>query len=513
MFETAELGRSVSKSAFNEQVTDLRTELLEVQQELRKADFPAIILFGGVDAAGKSETINLLNEWMDPRWITTCAYGPPSEEEAERPDFWRYWRDLPPKGQIGFFMSAWYSRSVLERVHGVIEETQFDKNMERIAAFEQELAADGALILKFWLHMSYKAQKKRFKEFESDPLTAWRVTKTDWDNLDKYENFVATAERAITRTSTGDAPWQIVEGLDDRYCGLTVATAIRDALKKHLAEAELRKQLAAQMQAQEKKAAAAKKANGAEQAEGAVAKPHSGLTILSRLDMKQSMGKKDYNAKLAEYQAKLHKLDRKAIERNVSAIGVFEGWDAGGKGGAIRRLTAALDARGYRVIPIAAPTDEERAHHYLWRFWRHVSRAGRVTLFDRSWYGRVLVERVEDFAAEAEWRRAYAEINDFEEQLTSHGIVMFKFWLHITPEEQLARFKAREEIPYKRWKLTDEDWRNREKWELYEEAVSDMVERTSTAYAPWTLVEGNDKRFARVKVLQTVCERLEAALS
>ena len=192
MFETAELGRSVSKSAFNEQVTELRTELLEVQQELRKADFPAIVLFGGVDAAGKSETINLLNEWMDPRWIITCAYGPPSEEEVERPDFWRYWRDLPPKGQIGFFMSAWYSRSVLERVHGVIEETQFDKNMERIAAFEQELAADGALILKFWLHMSYKAQKKRFKEFESDPLTAWRVTKTDWDNLDKYENFVAT---------------------------------------------------------------------------------------------------------------------------------------------------------------------------------------------------------------------------------------------------------------------------------------------------------------------------------
>ena len=435
MFETAELGRKVSKSAFNEQVTELRTELLEVQQELRKADFPAIVLFGGVDAAGKNETINLLNEWMDPRWLITCAYGPASDEEAERPEFWRYWRDLPPKGQVGFFMSAWYSHAILQRVHGEIDETQFDKAMERIATFEQELADDGALILKFWLHLNYKSQKKRFKELESDPTTAWRVAKTDWDNLQKYENFVNTAERAITRTSTGDAPWQIVEGLDERYCGLTVATAIRDALRKHLAEAEIKKQLAEQMRAKEKKAAAAaKKSNGADEGKADTVNLSSGLSILSGLDMKQTLGKKDYNTKLAEYQAKLHKLDRRAIDRKTSAIGVFEGWDAGGKGGAIRRLTASWDARDYRVIPIAAPTDEERAHHYLWRFWRHIARAGRATIFDRSWYGRVLVERVEGFATEAEWRRAYAEINDFEEQLANHGIVLFKFWIHITPE-------------------------------------------------------------------------------
>ncbi|MCG8357386.1 MAG: polyphosphate:AMP phosphotransferase [Kiloniellales bacterium] len=514
MFETAELGRKVSKSDFNAQVTELRTELLEVQQELRRADFPAIILFGGVDAAGKSETINLLNEWMDPRWIITCAYGPPSDEERERPEGWRYWRDLPPKGHIGLFMSAWYSQAILERVHGEIDEAQFDKFLEHIAIFEQELADGGALILKFWLHLSHKAQRKRFKELEADPLTAWRVTKTDWDNLEKYEDFVTTAERAIARTSTGSAPWQIVEGLDDRYCGLTVAAAIRDALQKHLAEAEIRKQLFLQMQAKDHEAEhCAKKANGAEGDGVAAVRPSSSLTILSGLDMKQALAKKEYNARLAEYQAKLHRLHRKAIDARISGICVFEGWDAGGKGGAIRRMTAALDARNYRVIPIAAPTDEEQAHHYLWRFWRHMSRAGRMTFFDRSWYGRVLVERVEGFATEAEWRRAYAEINDFEEQLTVHGIVLSKFWLHITPEEQLARFKAREEIPYKRWKLTEEDWRNREKWGLYEQAVNDMIERTSTAHAPWTLVEGNDKRFARIKVLQTVCERLEAALA
>ncbi len=512
MFETAELGRKVSKSDFNAQVLELRTELLEVQQALRKANVPAIFLFGGVDAAGKSETINLLNEWMDPRWIITCAYGPPSEEEQERPEGWRYWRDLPPKGQIGLFMSAWYSQAVLERVHGAIDEAQFDKLLEHIAIFEQELADEGTLIVKFWLHLGYKAQKKRFKELEADPLTSWRVSQSDWDNLEKYEDFVATAERAIARTSTGSAPWQIVEGLDLRYCGLTVAKAIRDALRTHLAEVQVKKQLAAEMKSRETQVAVAEKGNGADDSAVGVLRSASGLTILSGLDMKQSLNKRAYNAKLAELQAELHELHLKAIEAKVSGICVFEGWDAGGKGGAIRRMTAALDARNYRVIPIAAPTDEELAQHYLWRFWRHISRAGRMTFFDRSWYGRVLVERVEGFAGEPEWRRAYAEINDFEEQLASHGIVLSKFWLHITPDEQLARFKSREETPYKRWKLTEEDWRNREKWEHYEQAVNDMVERTSTNHAPWTLVEGNDKRFARVRVLQTVCDRLKAAL-
>jgi len=513
MFETAELGRKISKSDYNQQETTLRTELLGVQQALRKADFPLIIVFGGVDAAGKNETVNLLNEWMDPRWIVTCAYGSPSDEELERPEFWRYWRDLPAKGQVGLFLSAWYSQPVLDHVYGNTDDAAFQKSLDRIATFEQELADDGALILKFWLHLSRIAQKKRFKALQTDPLTAWRVTKADWDNLTKYEDFIATAERAITRTSTGCAPWQVVEGYDVRYCGLTVATAIRDALESHLAEVELKKQLVAQMRTKQKKAApSSQKANGEDESEAARPKLPSSLTILSGLDMKQAMGKRDYKTTLAEYQAKLHKLDRKAIERGLSGICVFEGWDAGGKGGAIRRITAALDARDYRVIPIAAPTDEEHQHHYLWRFWRHISRAGRMTFFDRSWYGRVLVERVEGFAAEAEWRRAYAEINDFEEQLANHGIVLCKFWLHITADEQLARFKAREEIPYKRWKLTDEDWRNREKWNDYEQAVNDMVERTSTAHAPWTLVEGNDKRFARVKVLSTLCERMEAAL-
>ena len=191
---------------------------------------------------------------------------------------------------------------------------------------------------------------------------------------------------------------------------------------------------------------------------------------------------------------------------------MFEGPDAAGKGGAIRRVNEALDARNYQVHGIAAPTDEEKAQHYLWRFWRCLSRAGVITIFDRSWYGRVLVERVEGLATEDEWRRSYAEINEFEDQLIDHGIVLVKYWVHITKDEQFARFKLREKTPYKRWKLTDEDWRNRDRWDEYEQAVNDMVQYTSTSAAPWTLVEGNDKRFARVKVVKTFCDRLTAAL-
>jgi polyphosphate:AMP phosphotransferase len=513
MFETAELGRKISKSEYDKDVPILRTELLEMQQKLRDAGFPAIIVFGGVDAAGKNETTNLLNAWMDPRWIVTCAYGPPSDEEQERPEFWRYWRDLPPKGHIGLFLSAWYSRPVLQRVSGEIDDVEFDKKLDRIQTFEKELADDGALILKFWMHLGHDAQKRRFKALEKDPLTSWRVTKSDWENLRRYDDFIAAAERAITRTSTGDAPWQIVEGFDSRYCGLTVAVAIRDALRKHLGETALKRKLTAEIGTPGAEFTPSDDGDEfAELRETPSPLISTGITILSQLDMDQALPKKEYQRELAKYQAKIHRLQRQAIGERVSVIAVFEGWDAGGKGGAIRRVAAALDARDYRVIPFAAPTDEERQHHYLWRFWRQISRAGRVTFFDRSWYGRVLVERVENYAVESEWRRAYAEINDFEEQLVNHGLTLCKFWLHITPDEQLRRFKEREEIAYKRWKLTEEDWRNRERWDLYEEAVNDMVERTSTAYAPWTLVEGNDKRFARIKVLRTLCSTMREAL-
>ncbi len=504
MFEAAELGRKVPREEFDKAVPKLRMELLALQQRLRLADFPVVIVFAGVDGAGKHETVNLLNEWMDPRWIITHAYGKPSEEESERPEFWRYWRDLPPKGKIGIFLSSWYSRPVLERVHGESDQALFDETLDNIVTFEKMLCDDGTLLLKFWMHMSRKAQAKRFKELERDPLESWRVTAKDWKNWRKYGRFVTAAERAIMRTSTGQAPWTIVEGVDERYRYLTIATVVRDAIRKQLVAAEERKAAAA---APAKKQAVKKKAS---REEVSFAK---GPTILQSLDMTQSLTRAAYSTELKKQQGRVNRLFRKAKDKGISVILVFEGWDAAGKGGAVRRLTAALDAHDYQIIPIAAPSDEEKAHHYLWRFWRHLSRAGRVTIFDRSWYGRVLVERVEGFATEQEWMRAYAEINHFEEQLVQHGIVLVKYWLHITNAEQYRRFKERETTSYKKWKLTDEDWRNREKWDAYEQAVNDMTERTSTHLAPWTLVEANDKLFARVKVLRTLADRLEKAVS
>ena len=493
MFEAAEIGSVVSKEEYKARVPQLRTDLLEGQRELsRQARFPVIVVFAGVDGAGKSETVNLLNEWMDPRWIVTRAFDDPSDEERSRPEYWRYWQALPPRGRVGLFLRSWYSPPLMERVHRRLDRAEFDERLNRIAAFEKELAADGALILKFWMHLGRRAQKTRLQKLERDPLTRWRVTKLQWKHWRMYDEFVEAAERAIERTSTADGPWTIVEGDDERYRSLTVATLLRDAMRKRLAEA----------------------ARGSRRRPSARSERSSAPrdTVLSRLDMSLEIDRSVFPQKLEERQGRLNLLQRKARERGISAIMVFEGWDAAGKGGAIRRVTAALDAPAYQVIPTAAPTDEERAYHYLWRFWRHLPREGMLTIFDRSWYGRVLVERVEGFASSAEWFRAYSEINDFEEQLAEHGVVLVKYWLHITPEEQLRRFKERAGSLFKRWKLTAEDWSNRKKRNEYVRAVNEMVARTGTRTAPWTLVEANNKYYARIKVIETFCARLQKAL-
>ena len=550
MFETAELGRTVPKEVYKKSEPILRQELLELQVKLREqGESQVMLVFAGVDGAGKGETVNILNEWMDPRWLITRAFDEPADLEKERPEFWRYWLALPPRGRIGMFLSSWYHPVVLDRVYGAINDAELDRRLERIITFENELADDGAIILKFWMHLSRDAQHTRLETLEKDPLTRARVSERDWANWKMYDGFVATAERVIMRTNSGKAPWNIVEGLDPNFRSLTVGTILRDTLARRIEEVQIEKQLKAKLSAkihaeltakvearlEEKVAKDKGKSTKDGKTKGGRAKeekksPESTsdkdrrddtkpgdddarlVTVLTQLDMSKSLPKPSYQKALRKWQAKLHELSLAARRQGVSTILVFEGPDAAGKGGAVRRLTTAMDARSYQVHGFAAPTDEEKAQHYLWRFWRNLERAGRFTIFDRSWYGRVLVERVEGFATEDEWRRAYAEINDFEQQLIEHGTVLSKFWVHITQDEQLERFRAREVTPHKRWKLTEEDWRNREKWDEYERAVNDMVQYTSTSLAPWTLVEGNDKRFARVKIIETVCERLEEAL-
>jgi polyphosphate:AMP phosphotransferase len=493
MFESAELGHQIDKAVYSKEVPKLREALLDAQFDFAAAKkFEVIILVGGVDGAGRSETVNLLNEWMDPRHIEVHGMGEPSDEERERPPMWRFWRVLPPKGRIGVFMGSWYSWPILDYVYGNIDQAAFHEKVERIVGFEKMLVDEGALLIKYWFHLSKDGQRKRLKALEKDPRTRWRVSKRDWAHFEMYDKFIDADEQALRMTSTAEAPWYIIEGADARYRELTVGNILLEALHRRL----------------EAKDGPAK-ASHVPPLLPSIDKRH----VLKSLDLSRALSKKAYERTLEEQQGRLVQLVRDPLFKEISVVVVFEGNDAAGKGGSIRRITGTLDARQYQVIPIAAPTDEERAHPYLWRFWRHLSRRGRITLFDRSWYGRVLVERVEGFCAEVDWMRAYGEINDFEDQLARHDTVVVKFWLATSKEEQMRRFKEREQTGFKRYKITEEDWRNREKWEQYERAVCDMVERTSTDYAPWTLVESNDKNYARVKILTTLCDRIEASLA
>ena len=501
MFEAAELGRQISKDDYKAQLPDLRAELLQVQFALSQTRHPVIIIISGVDAAGRGDVVNALSEWLDTRGLQTISFEAASDEETERPPYWRYWMSLPARGRIGVYFGAWYVDPILRTAYGDMSQVELDDELTKIRRFESLLIEDGAVILKFWLHLSKEQQTKRLKKMEKDPHTIRRVSKRDWKHVKLYDKFADAAERAIRHTDSGEAPWLLVEASDPRYRDLTIGRTVLESIRKRL-----------EMNAVSSAAAADNLPRSPENLTSLADSPKAMLTVLDHVNIEQSLNKTEYNKQLQEYQARINRLAWAAHAKKHSSILVFEGWDAGGKGGAIRRITQAMDARLYQVISVAAPTDEERAHHYLWRFWRHIPRAGRFTFYDRSWYGRVLVERVEGFAKDQEWMRSYLEINSFEEMLVNHGISIFKFWLHISPEEQLRRFEEREKIAYKRHKITDEDWRNREKWDDYKVAVNEMVARTSTSYAPWTLVPGNDKRFARIEVLKTVCEGLEKVL-
>ncbi len=491
MFESAEIGHKVDKATYREAVPKLRAALLNVQVELHNSHkIPVVVLISGQDGAGKGETINVLYEWMDPRFIATLAFSEPSDEERERPPMWRYWRSLPPKGRVGIFAGSWYSDPIRDRIQGDISLKELDARADQINRFEAMLVNEGALVLKFWFHLTKDGQKQRLKDLESDPRTAWRVTQWNWDRLKTYDQLQDVAGHFLRMTNTPFAPWVIVDGTDDRYRSLTVGQVLLDALTKKLAMVQAPEPPVAPM----------------------VRVGIDGRNVLSELDLTHALADKPYEDALAQWQGRLAELVRDARFKGRSVVCAFEGADAAGKGGAIRRIGAALDARQYQVIPVAAPTDEEAAQPYLWRFWRHLPRLGHLAIFDRTWYGRVLVERVEGFCSENDWLRAYTEINDFEHEMADAGVIVVKFWLQISQAEQLKRFKAREEVTYKRFKITEDDWRNRGKWDDYQQAVCDMVERTSTGNAPWTLVEANDKNYARIKILRTLCERIEVAL-
>jgi AMP-polyphosphate phosphotransferase len=486
MFETAELGRTLTKDEYEAALPELRTRLLKAQAALENAGFSVVVLLNGV--GGMAETNNRLHEWLDARYLVTETYEKPTKDELQKPEFWRYWSWLPRAGRIGIFLGSWYTRPIVEHAEGVLDDAEFARDLQRIVAFEQTLAQDGVLLIKLWLHLSKAQQTQRLEDLNKDAGTRFLIQKGERRRVKRYKDYRHTSERGVRETSTGLAPWSIIEAADARYRDVEAGKQILRVLEDRLAHPRI--------------------------ARIPQAAPHidNPRTIFDTLDHARRVSKADYDTQVPKLQAKLSHVASKLQRQGKSAIIVFEGPDAAGKGGAIRRVIWPLNAQQYRIVPISSPTEEERGYHYLWRFWRHLPKRGHITIFDRSWYGRVLVERVEGFASTDEWSRAYKEINDFERELTDGGIVLIKFWLHVTSEEQLRRFQEREREPWKQHKITAEDYRNRTRENVYETAASEMIERNSTEVAPFTLVAADDKRGARLAVLQAICDRFKAAL-
>lgn len=477
----------LSKSAHRKQTRALRLRLLRAQDDLRRVERAAVVVVAGVDGAGKGETVNRLTEWMDPRFIRTRAFDSATDEEIERPTFWRYWRSLPPHGYTTLFLSAWYSEPLLKRVDGATR-AWLDGRLEEIRQFERTLAREGTAVLKIWLHLDRAAQERRFQSLASDPERSWRVTPRDWENLSRYEAFADATEEILDATHARHAPWLVIDGSEPKRRSLDVGEAMVRAL-----------------------------ARPADPASSTTSAPDPSVHLAceddddAALSPSESVSKHAYQKELERRRAELSVLHRAARARGVSLICVFEGRDASGKGGAIRRLAPAFDVRRVDVVRIGPPSEEERAHHYMWRFWNRLPRAGFVTVFDRSWYGRVLVERVEQLISPADWERAYTEINDFERQIVGHGTVLVKCWLDVSHAEQARRFEERQRLAHKRWKLTDEDLRNRERWAEYSAAASEMWSSTGEA-APWNVIPADCKRSARLRVLDEVARALESRL-
>lgn len=491
MLETVDLSLQVDKETYRQKMAECQDRLRVLQYDCRQAKVPVVVVFEGWDASGKGTTIEKMIDKLDPRHSRVEATYEPNVEEALRPFLWRFWLQLPNDGDMVFFDRSWYGRVLVERMRRIVPKKSWREGYEEIRAFERQLTDHGTVLLKFFLHISKKEQKKRLKDLLEDKFTRWKVSKDDKWNHAHYYQWVPVYDEMFERTSTTNAPWTIVEAEDGRYGRLKVMETAIAALEARLEAA---------------------KNPPPTSASSWVRLQGDPKAVLGKVDLSLRFERDAYDKELKKYQARVRDLEFKLFERRIPCVIGYEGWDAAGKGGNIKRLTQSLDPRGYNVIPIAAPQGEERTHQYLWRFWRHMPKAGHMTIFDRTWYGRVLVERIEGFCSEAAWQRAYQEINEFEMSLANYGTVICKFWVHIGNDEQLRRFEERQQIDHKRFKITDEDWRNRERWGAYEDAVGEMIMRTSTTYAPWTIVEGNDKLWARIRVLKTVCEAIEKRL-
>ena len=501
MLEKLDLTKTLSKSEYKEKIMELEPKIGKLQRECKDLGIPVMIAFEGYDAAGKGVQIGELIKALDPRGFEVHAVKKETEEEQMHPFLWRFWTKMPSKGRIAIYDSSWYRKVLIDRFDKKTKKKEVADAYRSICSFEEQLTDDGMVIIKIFLAIDKKEQKKRFEKLLSSKETSWRVSEGDLKRNKEFDEYEAINEEMLMRTDTEHAPWNIVEAVDRRFATAKYYAIVAQTLAGKVEEVRRKERLGQY-----------KEEESTEPEKETVQDKKLTESILAKADLSLSYSKEEYRKRLEQLQKKMEKLHGELYRRRIPVVLGFEGWDAGGKGGAIKRLTEKMDPRGYVVHPTASPNDIERAHHYLWRFWVDMPKAGHITIFDRTWYGRVMVERIEGFCTKQEWQRAYKEINDMEHDLASAGAIVLKFWMQIDKDEQERRFRARQENPDKQWKITDEDWRNREKWDQYEEAVNEMLIRTSTPDAPWIVVEGNCKYYARIKVLQTVVDAIEARL-
>lgn len=494
MLEAFDLSARIPKGEYSAIVEPLEIHAAELQREVRKRGKSVIIVMEGWRGSGITRLINLLLPVLDPRGTRVHPIEEPHDIERDHDLFWRFWTRLPCYGQIGIFDRSWYTATIVERyTAGKMEEIPAS-GITDINNFEEQLISDGNLILKFFLHISKEEQKKRLEEIRDSPFTMQARYLRRKEGIYMVSHDFSMIDRMLMKTDTPSSPWTIVEAEQMKYAYVRILKTFNSVLECWLNE----------------------KGGGYKGSDQSfLIKSMDGTEIsslLQRADLTKAYTREEYKPILEEYQKRIHGLQIEVFQKDIPVIIVFEGWDAAGKGGCIIRLAEAFNPRGYVVEPIGPPNDWEKIHHYLWRFYTRFPRRGYITIFDRSWYGRVLVERVEGFCSESEWQRAYHEITLMEEELTREGTVLIKFWLHIDKDEQLRRFTDRMNDPAKNWKITEDDWRNREKWDLYDVAVNTMIQRTTTPKAPWTVIPANNKYFARIAVLETVAACLEKRL-
>lgn len=465
-----------------------REKLAGQQMQLKEHKVPVLVLVEGWGTAGKGSIIGQLIQNIDPRFFKVASMEQPTEEEKRKPFLCRYFAKIPEAGKFMFLDSGWMDEVTRMRIHGEMNQKTYEQCIDSIRRFERQLTDNGYLVMKFFCHISEKEQKKRIETLLDNIDTKWRVSENDkWQNK-HYDKCLEVFGRYLEDTNTPAAPWYVIDAKSRKWAELQALETLTQGIEIALQNRSLSVPLLQNVF------------------------PLVKMPKLSEIALDQAIEEQEYKEELDRLQKHLKELHNRLYRKKVPVVIVYEGWDAAGKGGNIKRITEALDPRGFEVHPIASPEPHEKARHYLWRFWTRLPKTGHIAIFDRSWYGRVMVERLEGFCSENDWKRAYNEMNEFEKELHDWGAVIIKFWVQIDKDTQLERFTLRQNTPEKQWKITDEDWRNREKWDAYEMAVNEMIQKTSTTYAPWHILESVDKKYARIKALKIIIEELEKAL-